>query len=141
MTSFYNQTVKVHSSLLAVPLEDLCTLFDTIMRCFESVCIIVDGLDECEDQENVVAEHLARLGSDDERVRSLFFSRRTERLERVLVTDYKYSPQQVAANDGDIRAYVEAEVETRIDNGELSVGDENLKSKVCEALVDGAQGM
>lgn len=139
LLDFHTKVARNYSSLDAVPPEDLCQQFGQIANCFEEVSLIVDGLDECEDTEQVT-RYLAGLSSPANRVRSLFFSRDLQQIEKIL-SKQKFRGTSVAANNGDIKSYVDSEVEKRIEDGELQVEDENLKTKIRETLMQGSQGM
>lgn len=129
-----------YSSLDGVQPEELCQEFDLVASCFHSVSIIVDGLDECEDP-NQVTRHLAGLCSTGSRVRFLFFSRDVEVIEKTLLDKHNFEVQSVAADNGDIKRYVDTEVERRTNEGELQAEDESLKTRIRERLIEGSKGM
>ncbi|KAK8254398.1 hypothetical protein HDK77DRAFT_370165, partial [Phyllosticta capitalensis] len=107
---------------------------------FEEVSIIVDGLDECDDNQIEVVEVLRELNADEySNIRTLFLSRDEHVLRIHLEDTYDHIP--IAAHNDDLRFYVEAEVELRVRKRRLRVKNPSLKQEIVERLVDGADGM
>lgn len=137
LNNFYAKMAKTCSSIHTIRLEDLCQVFRQISECFCQVSFIIDGLDECSEQGKVT-KCLAGLSGTN--IRSMFFSRNEEPIERAL-SSQGYSSLSVAAESEDIKSYVDAEIEKRTENGELDINDEELKMKVREVLIEKADGM
>ncbi|KAK8243431.1 hypothetical protein HDK90DRAFT_409640 [Phyllosticta capitalensis] len=107
---------------------------------FDEVSIIVDGLDECDDNQIEVVEVLCQLNADEySNIRTLFLSRDEQVLRIHLEGTYNHI--SIAAHNDDLRFYVEAEVELRVRKRRLRVKNPTLKQEIVERLVDGADGM
>lgn len=124
-----------------VPLtpKALCSLIQKMAVFFEDALIIVDGLDECGQDQAIVVELLAGLNVVGENnIKTLFASRPEVDLEKHLSD---YTKVSIAARSSDLKLYVRSEIEERIRTRKLRLRDPNLKEQITERLTEGADGM
>lgn len=105
---------------------------------FENIMILIDALDECGDSVNEVTELLASLQALSVNVKTLFLSRDEHDIRTRLSG---YPSLSIAAKSSDLRLYVGAEIESRINKGKLRIKNLSLKDEIMERLVEGADGM
>ncbi|KAF2235009.1 hypothetical protein EV356DRAFT_133209 [Viridothelium virens] len=118
--------------------HELEDLFVQASRFFASCLVIVDGADECGDNQSLVVQMLRQLRESSSVVKVLLLSR--DELEiRQRVIDF--GKMSIAARSSDIRLYVAAELEQRIANKKLRLRDASLKEVIAQKLMHGAQGM
>ena len=118
----------------------LCELIRDIALDYECTMIVVDGLDECGTNARCVTELLSSLGNDHEKtdLKLVFLSRDEVEIRECL----EYWPKvSIAAQSGDLKLYVGAEIENRTRKKELKVKSLDLKDLIAERLVEGADGM
>lgn len=117
----------------------LCSLIQKMAVFFEDALIIVDGLDECEQDQSSIVELLAGLNvAGENNVKTLFVSRPEVDLEKHLSD---YTKVSIAARSSDLKLYVRSEIEERIRTRKLRLRDPNLREQVTERLTEGADGM
>jgi hypothetical protein len=88
--------------------DDLRRVLRKMLRLFQSMSIIIDGVDECRDPAAVTKALTAIAGRHN--VRLLIFSRREADIEPFL---YDFHQLSIAAESQDLRLYVPAEIEKR----------------------------
>lgn len=120
------------------PVEELCSLFVEMCTPFEDVMVIVDGVDECGKQQTKVAKNLRDLKDQSQNVKVLLLSRDEPDIQQQLKSLQRMS---IAAQNKDLRLYVAAEIERRLQNGELELRDMKLKEEIMDVFINGAQGM
>ncbi|KAL9608485.1 MAG: hypothetical protein Q9167_006693 [Letrouitia subvulpina] len=121
--------------------KDLCQLIDEIASDFQNVTISVDGIDECGDSIRTVMSHIISLGNDSTQVRTFLSSR-----DLIQIRDFleDYETVSIAAHNIDLRLYVGAEIEERLQKTSrkrLFISDQNLKGEIMDRLIGGAEGM
>ena len=121
--------------------RNLCELIMEMSVNFRNVIIAVDGLDECGDHIRTVMEHLTGLGASSSSIKVLLSSR-----DIVDIRDFleDYEQVSIAASNVDLRLYVGAEVEARVQKKSrkrLYINDPDLKGEIMDKLIDGAKGM
>lgn len=119
--------------------DDLRALVGKMGEEFDQVLIVVDGIDECGDSMDEIAETLSDLVDDSQVMSLAIFSRDEAGIRRQLDDSFKSIP--IAARSKDIELYARAELESLISRGRLRVTNISLKDDIREALVDQAQGM
>ena len=121
--------------------EDICHLIVDMSSDFESLAIAVDGLDECGDNIGVLLEHLTNLDIRSDQTKMLLSSRDLIDIRDLLG---EYQMVSIAARSTDLRLYVAAEIEKRVQKKSrkrLYITDPNLKGEIMDKLIDGAKGM
>jgi archaellum biogenesis ATPase FlaH len=123
--------------------EELLNLTLDLSKGFANTLIIVDGLDGCVSSQSEVVEYLQMLGSQDAspdvNIKILLASR-NEYVIREKLQD-KYEHVSIAARSEDLRLYVAAEIQTRMDQGKPRIGQTSLKQHIMDRLVEKADGM
>ena len=108
---------------------------------FDSLNVLVDGLDECGDQAEVVTSRLASLNHQASNIRVFLSSRDLPQIREKLENFEKVS---IAARNSDLKLYVGAQIEERLQKTSikrLRLKDLSLKGQIMDKLVEGAQGM
>lgn len=119
--------------------NDLRALVGKISELFSQVYLVVDGIDECGNGMDEVAEILADLATNSCGISIAISSRDEAAIRRQLHANFKQV--EVAARAKDLDLYVRAELESLICRGRLRVTTQNLKEEIRQTLVDEAQGM
>jgi hypothetical protein len=117
--------------------DELRRILRKMLRLFQSISIIVDGVDECRDPATVT-EALTSIAGESHNVRLLIFSRHEADIEPFLDDFHQIS---IAAESQDLRLYVPAEIEKRTRLRKLRIQDPDVKDEIVEKLVNGADGM
>ena len=139
LEEFYKQRHKQGILSATVSAEDLRDLIIEIAKPFDNVSIIVDGLDECTPKRSYVVELLSSLSdSPSNSVKTLFASRDELDIRAKLG---KYVEMSIAARNSDLKLYVAAELQNRMEAGQLVLRSPLLKEHIMAKLIDKAQGM
>lgn len=117
----------------------LRNLIADMVKAFDQVYLIVDGLDECGDNTDKVIDAILSLLECSENVSTALLSRDEYNIRDRLEEDF--TGVEIAAHTDDITEYVTSEIEKRISNKSLRIDDLNLKGEILERLIDGAKGM
>ena len=118
--------------------EVLADLFVEMSYCFSNCMVIVDGIDECGKDQAEVVELLSGLRERSDTIKMIVLSRNERE-----IGDYmsNFENVSIAAASSDIRLYVAAEIERRINAKKLRLRNSALKEEIMDKLIDGAQGM
>ena len=127
--------------------EELRDIFLAIIQQLGCVFFVVDALDECTlDERKNLCEFLLSItdiaSSSQETVKFFITSRKESDIERAF--QQKAIPTieiEATKVDSDIEAYVQAQIELRLQNGSLSIRNMELKNKILRALTTKAGGM
>lgn len=104
---------------------------------FKNAMILIDGLDEIETDRVQTLEILCSL-SIAGNLKTLFASRDEVDIRSHLT---EYANVSIAAQSGDLRLYVAAEIEMRTARQQLGIRDPELKEHIMKTLITGAHGM
>lgn len=129
-------------------LQELQDIFLIIAQQFNSVFLVVDALDECtEDQRVDLYEFFTGIieyssGMNYALVKLFVASRKEPDIERTFLRK-SFPTIEVEATkvDNDIKLYVTAQIEQRLDSGSLILNDTMLKDKILTTLTSTAGGM
>ncbi|KAH6893018.1 hypothetical protein B0T10DRAFT_604285 [Thelonectria olida] len=119
--------------------EELRARISQMSKLFGQTIIVIDGLDECGDNEGDVVDMLLEVAEFSEGVSMALFSRDHFNIRIRLEQDFSIVP--IAAHTEDIQLYVGAELEKRIQSRRLLLSDMNMKDEIMDALVGRAEGM
>ena len=119
--------------------DDLRDQIIEMSKHFKQTIIIVDGLDECGDNSDDVLETLTELANYTQNMSLALFSRHEVNIRDWLQEDFEHI--EIAAKSDDVKRYVEAEMEKRIQHRRLHISNLDLKDEIKNKLVDGAKGM
>ncbi|KAI0438504.1 ankyrin repeat-containing domain protein [Xylaria telfairii] len=136
----YYEDLRSHSHIPGSPsTKRLAEILVHMSSLFDQLYIIVDGLDECGDEADIVIQTLSRLSQDNDHITMALLSRDElyirEHLER------KFVHMEVEAHTKDVELYVAAELEQRITSKKLRLRDVSLRDEIVLQLVKGARGM
>lgn len=136
----YHQMLHPKRGLQQSPrVVDLQKLLQDMMKCFDHVYLIVDGLDECGASAGKVIDALLYIINASGNISAAFLSRDEDHIRNRLEEDFENV--EIAAHTEDIMEYVTSEVEKRIGEKRLRFNDLTLKGEILDRLVDGAKGM
>lgn len=134
--------------------EELKVTFLAITQQFESIFLVLDALDECTPSQRAeLCEFFSEIvelsvistpttATNNGNVKLFVTSRKEPDIERVFMR--KSFPKieiQAEKIDHDIKVYVQAQIEQRLDDGRLDLGNMALKDKIFDALTTKAGGM
>ena len=129
--------------------DELRMIFLAIIQHFGRIFFVLDALDECTlDQRKALCEFFFDMASPlsngiSQGIVKLFItSRRKSDIERIfqqkLIPTIELEATKV---DHDIEIYVRAQIELRLQDGSLKLGNMALKNKILSALTTKAGGM
>ncbi|TVY21838.1 Serine/threonine-protein phosphatase 6 regulatory ankyrin repeat subunit C [Lachnellula arida] len=122
---------------MEVTTTKLSGLLKSMASYFKHTMILIDGLDEIETNRVEILEMLCDLTSAGN-LKTLFASRDEVDIRNCLSN---YANISIAAQSGDLRLYVAAEIETRTTRNQLGIRDPKLKGHIMKTLITGAEGM
>jgi len=122
---------------LDITSSELCELIKTMASHFDDMMILIDGLDEIEANRIETVEILCSLTSAGN-IKNLFASRDEIDIRGCLA---EYANVSIAAQSGDLRLYVAAEIANRTARQQLGLRDPELKEHIMKTLITGAHGM
>lgn len=114
-------------------------ILEDMVKSYEHVYLIVDGLDECGDNTNNVVDSILDVIDCSDNISTAFLSRDEDNIRDRLEQDF--TGVEIAAHTEDVAEYVTSEIEKRISNKSLRIDDLSLKGEILERLIDGAKGM
>jgi len=117
--------------------NELCDLLKIMASHFTHTMILIDGLDEIDTNRVETLEMFCGLTSAG-KLKTLFASRDEVDIRNCLAG---YANISIAAQSGDLRLYVAAEIETRTARNQLGIRDPELKEHIMKTLITGAEGM
>lgn len=138
----YHEELHPESRLGSGPtLSRMLDVIQQMAQCFQTVYIVVDGVDECGDHAREVSETLLSLVIDDEEstISAAILSRKEQHIREVL--EVSFDPLDIEAHKDDVRLYVATEIESRIQSKRLRLKNMALKDEILHALVDENGGM
>lgn len=139
LQNYYNDLHPADGLPKKADSDDLRALVGRICELFNQVIVVVDGIDECGDSMNEVAEALSDLAITTNGISMAIFSRQDVAISRQIADDFKTI--SIEARSKDIDLYVRAELESLVTRGRLRLTNTSLKDDIREALVDQAKGM
>ncbi|KAI4161904.1 MAG: hypothetical protein LQ342_004470 [Letrouitia transgressa] len=138
------QFYKTHGEGRKYPVEYdpeyLCRLLVEIAVGFDSAMIVIDGLDECGVNADRITELLESFKGEEQDgdLKIVLVSRDEYDIRKHLV---HYPKISIAAQNKDLRLYVDFEIEDRTRKKKLNIRNSELKELVRKRLVEGAEGM
>ena len=106
---------------------------------FRQIIVMVNGLDECGESSVCVSKSLSKLVNNTLNLFMALFSRPEIDIRECLQEAFEHI--EITANSNDVRLYVLAEMEKRVQNQRLRISNMELKDEIMNKLVDGAKGM
>lgn len=124
--------------------KDLESLLQLVAATPGTLILIIDGFDECRKPDRIITlKVLQRLLSSSRSKVKIFLSSPEDvigDIDRVFTTCHHVC-MDCEETHADILAYVEDLIDEKMLNGELEVGDPQLKHDIQRALANGANGM
>lgn len=139
LQNYYDELHSAGSLPKKADPDDLRALVGRMCEQFDQVLVVVDGVDECGNSMDEVAEALSDLANTTNAISMAIFSRHEWEIERQIGDDFKSI--SIEARTQDIDLYVRAELESLVNRGRLRITNASLKDEIREALVNQAQGM
>ncbi|EAU30431.1 predicted protein [Aspergillus terreus NIH2624] len=132
-----------YASQVTLDCDKMLEILQTLLSHNEKYYILVDGLDECPQSE---IETIIELLQNLQRVLStlICISYREEARSPVEKLSKEFAQIQTLKApeiNPDIEAYIDAELQGRLQSDELTIGDPTVVLSIQEALLKGAQGM
>ncbi|OTA82273.1 hypothetical protein M434DRAFT_37202 [Hypoxylon sp. CO27-5] len=119
--------------------DELRAQITSMSKLFDQTIMIVDGLDECGDTTDNVVKILMELADYSAGISMALFSRNHDDIRFYLQADFEHI--SIAAHEGDVRLYVGAELDKRLQLRQLRLGDMNMKDEIMSVLVKKSGGM
>ncbi|KAI1079048.1 ankyrin [Whalleya microplaca] len=110
-----------------------------MIKLFDQVFIVVDGIDECGKHVDDVLEALSSISDRLDNLSMAFLSRDEPNIRDSL--EEEFVCEEIAAHTEDVTEYVTSEIEERMRTKRLRIKDLKLKGDILQGLVDGANGM
>ncbi|KAM5347246.1 hypothetical protein ACJ41O_010251 [Fusarium nematophilum] len=139
LETYYKEIQPLQGLSNEPTLWELTDMIHQMVACFETVYMIIDGLDECAENARGVANTLASIAEDTSTVSLAILSRDEQVIREVL--QHEFSPVDIEAQRDDVRLYVAAEIESRVQTGQLRLRNMALKDDILHALVNENGGM
>ncbi|ETS81450.1 hypothetical protein PFICI_06452 [Pestalotiopsis fici W106-1] len=139
LKEYYDKIEPQFGFRMTPDIEDLRDLFVRQANEYDQVLVVVDGLDECGDKAGEVSRMLSEVARYARTISMALCSRHEADISDQLETDFDHIP--IAAHTEDISLFVGAELEKRIEQKRLRLGNASLKDEIMSKLIEGAQGM
>lgn len=151
-SSLYELYKKHYKSDSQPRLEELMSTFLAATEQFNRVFLVLDALDECSlDQRKDLLSHIVELITAPNYsikatgygiVKLIITSRKEADIEHILLQrTFPIIEIQAVKVNSDIKIYVQAQVEQRLQDGRLELRNMALKDKIVNALTTKAGGM
>lgn len=114
-------------------------ILNDMVKSFDHVYLVVDGLDECGENTDGVINGILDIIKCSDNISSALLSRDEDNIRDKL--EETFTELEIAAHTEDITEFVTSEIERRISNRSLRIDDLSLKSEILERLIEGAKGM
>ncbi|PVH68190.1 hypothetical protein DL98DRAFT_633326, partial [Cadophora sp. DSE1049] len=138
LATFHEKHVSPDRSIRTPLPEELCQLISKVSAYFDTVIIVVDGLDKISHGRADMSTLLASLTASSPSIKALFSSRLEVDIGHVL---NDFPTISIAAQSSDIRLYIASEIEKRTTDMRLEINDPNLKEHIIMTLADRCDGM
>ena len=119
--------------------ESLCGVLHHMIKLYDRVFLIVDGIDECGKHTEDVLETLTSVPEAIQNISMALLSRDEDNIRDFLKEICV--PIEIAAHKEDVSEYVRAQLADRIRRRKLRLDDPGLQEEILERLVEGAKGM
>lgn len=119
-------------------LFEISRLLGMQVQIFDEVFIIIDALDECSEADQVRRDFLTEVRRLLPDIRLMVTSRHLASIESNFKQDTRL---EIRAHDQDVRKFIEAQVEQRIELVEVLVGHDDVKSLIVATVLEKTNGM
>ena len=124
--------------------EELFQLFEDATEPFSKIYILIDGIDECKNENIVITlstfDRLLQRKTDKSIIKIIHFSRHNDVISGFL---NPHSRLEISAEktSHDIDIFIKETVRSKIASGELEASNDSLEKEIVTRLKDGAHGM
>ncbi|KAL3292692.1 ankyrin repeat protein [Colletotrichum asianum] len=139
LTQYYDDLHPKQGLPRTPDISSLKVVLHKILKMYDHVYLILDGLDECGDITEDVVDVLVDTFDKADNVSAALLSRDEDSI-RDRLSDCCVSIE-VAAHKHDIMEYVTAQIQERIRVGKLASYDPEMKAEIIQEVADGAKGM
>jgi hypothetical protein len=115
-------------------------ILSEMVRQYDRVCVVVDGLDECGEHVDDVVEAITCWVKNGDRLSIALLSRDHTNI-RGYLEDNGYARVEIAAQTEDVALYITSEIAERIRTRRLRLQDPLLSQEIIQGLTEGAKGM
>ncbi|KAK8012874.1 hypothetical protein PG991_010249 [Apiospora marii] len=138
-----DQHFQLHNPSPGMPktptVQSLSDLLQDMIKLFDRVYLIVDGIDECGPLADAVLETLIAITETTRNVSMALLSRDEAHIRDWL--EGACASVEIAAHNEDVTEYVRAQLGERLRTRKLRIDDPGLKEEILVRLVEGAKGM
>jgi len=122
--------------------EELVAILLSVIQLFSKMYIVIDGIDECENQERVDILSLIRQLTDLKERTCLVFIASREQID-ISKSFIGYSHIHILEANimSDISSYIDGVINAKVQSKELLVREHSLVGLIVNALSHGARGM
>ena len=139
LEAYYRRIAGDKDVSRSISYEDLRDVIIEMTKCLSNVILVVDGLDECASDRSNIVELLASLNkSPCSNIKTIFASRDEYDIRTILSN---FTQISIAAKSADLRLFVAAELQRRMEKGRLNLRNPSLKEHIMERIVEKAAGM
>ncbi len=119
-------------------LFEISRLLGMQVQIFDEVFIIIDALDECSEAGQVRRDFLTEVRRLLPEIRLMVTSRHLASIESNFKQDTRL---EIRAHDQDVRKFIEAQVEQRIELVEVLLGHDDVKALIVATVLEKTNGM
>lgn len=139
LQNYYNELHPKNGLEKTPDPDELRTKIGEMSKAFTQTIVIVDGLDECGDMTDDVVDRLVELAEDDTTISMAILSRDHDNIRYRLENSFTHIP--IAAHSEDVKLYVGAELDRRMNTQQLRLANDAMKDEIAETLIQRANGM
>lgn len=141
LSAFYF-TYNAKGNCVAFPSDvEIGSLLQRVSRHFDSVVVIIDGLDECallEDRRRMLGFLSSLTQPEWGNIKAIYTSRDEHDIRQALKKSVSIS---IAARSHDLELFVAARIESRVKEKRLRLRDPTMKEFIINTIVAKANGM
>ncbi|KAK8032693.1 hypothetical protein PG990_002427 [Apiospora arundinis] len=119
--------------------ESLNGILQHMIKLYDHVFLIVDGIDECGKYTEDVLETLTAISEAEDNISMALLSRDEDNIRDLLKGIS--APIEIAAHKDDVAKYVREQLGDRVRRRRLRFDDPELKEEILDKLVEGSKGM
>ena len=138
-----SQLLEIYAGGTRSPPENaLGNVFCTSVTLHSNIYIIFDGLDECEKTVwQAILKFFKQLADTGQSAIKTFITCVEEGPVAHRLTAFTHVHLSPTATTEDIRAFIESSVASKIENGDLKIGNPRLEGEIISELVSKANGL
>ncbi|KAF2996539.1 hypothetical protein E8E14_002429 [Neopestalotiopsis sp. 37M] len=123
-------------------LNRVLDIIPTMIKRIKSVRLLLDGADECSEEEfDLIKTGLLKLSAECDILSCVSYRDQADGLQAKIWSAGQSAIMSIPDHNPDIAEFIEAELQRLKQSGKLSVGDPSLLITIRETLLQGADGM